>query len=178
MKNIVDICRSVEGHFGLPENSVSLAKTLSLNFLNANGIIMDRYSPEEMTWVRFLVANVSQEAIIVFKSYLKNPSFVEIYHRHRRRYGKEFVLTTWREPKVITLDSELLLPPQFESDQHCNWLGKLFPCGGLNNNLNSMMNGLIFSYFTGMAYLVPDVPIRSEMCYALTPCASFNNQTS
>merc|ERR1719499_2225371 len=55
MKNIVDICRSVEGHFGLPENSVSLANTLSLNVLNANGIIKDRYSPEEITWARFVV---------------------------------------------------------------------------------------------------------------------------
>jgi len=178
MKNIVDICRSVEGHFGLPEDSVSLSKTLSLNVLNGNGIIKDAYSPKEVTWARFVLANLSPETVTVFKSYLKNPSFVEIYQRHRRRYGTEFVLTTWREPMVITLKSELLAPPHFESDQNCNWLGKLFPCGGLNNNLNSMMNGLIFAYFTGMAYLVPEVPVRSEMCYAKTPCASFNNQTS
>jgi len=114
----------------------------------------------------------------VLKSYLEKSSFVEIYKRHRRRYGKEFVLTTWDEPRVIAQKSELWVPPQFASDWHCNWLGKLFPCGGLNNNLNSMMNGLIFAYFTGMAYQVPEVPVRSEMCYALTPCASFNNATS
>jgi len=41
-----------------------------------------------------------------------------------------------------------------------------------------MMNGLLFSYMTGMAYLAPKVPVRTEMCYALTPCASFKNETS
>jgi len=165
MKNIVKICRSVEGHFCLPKNSVSVASTWSLNFLNANG----KYSPKEITWVRFAVANVSQETVIVFKSYFKDPSFVEIYQRHKKSYGEEFVFTTWREPMVVTVKSELLVPPQFVTDQHCNWLGKLFPGkhgGGLNTNLNSLMNGLIFAYFTGMAYLVPEVPVRFEVCHA------------
>jgi len=102
MKNIVDICRSLEEHFGMPENSVSLTNTLSLNILNAKGINKDNYSPKEITWARFVATNVPNETVIVFKSYLKGSSFVEIYQRHRRRYGKEFVLTPWREPTVIT----------------------------------------------------------------------------
>jgi len=175
-KNIVDVCRSFEEHFGLSMYSVSIGFIVSLNHLNANDHV--EYSPKEITLVRFILNGVSQETVVKFKAYTIDSAFVEIYELHKTSYGKEFVLTTWQEPRLIKDFAELMVPVQTKSVEHCDWLGKLSPCGGLNNNLNSMMNGMIFAYFTGMAYLAPDVPVRTEMCYALKPCASFNNQTS
>jgi len=178
-ENIVDICRSIEKHFDLRNYSISLAFVQSLNSLNGKNLTFDGYSPQAITFVRFAAFQVPPETIIALKTYIENSGFVEIYKRHKEKYGKEFVMTTWKQPRLISkIVSNLEKPPEIKSGQDCDWLGKLYPCGGLNNNLNSMMNGLLFSYFTGMAYLTPEVPVRTEMCYALKPCASFNNKTS
>jgi len=154
-----DVSESIVDVFYLPNDSIKIYHLESLNRLN--GEYGSSFSPN-MTFVTFLFKNNTNTSRLLDRmlEHVKEGSLNELYSSYEKTHGKGFVMTLWGEP-VFELTPSIGLRKR---SRICPLINKMYLCGGLNNNLLSMMSGVAFAYFSGRTFLAPPTPIREEMC--------------